>query len=108
MYCDYKNWIKEFHQFESKFLKGNKMSVRRLKSSKPEIQKKEDDIKVKTMVETTLQDVEKRGDNAVRELSLKFDKYNYILFSPGGESFDSYQNYLDRGKHFNQLIKRKL
>ena len=52
------------------------MSVRRLKSSKPEIQKKEDDIKVKTMVETTLQDVEKRGDNAVRELSLKFDKYN--------------------------------
>ena len=52
------------------------MSVRRLKSSKPEIQKKEDDIKVKTMVEATLQDVEKRGDNAVRELSLKFDKYN--------------------------------
>ena len=49
------------------------MSVRRLKSSKPEIQKKEDDIKVKTMVESTLQDVEKRGDNAVRELSLKFD-----------------------------------
>ena len=29
------------------------MSVRRLKSSKPEIQKKEDDIKVKTMVEAT-------------------------------------------------------
>ena len=52
------------------------MSVRRLKSSKPEIQKKEDDIKVKTMVEATLQDVEKKGDNAVRELSLKFDKYN--------------------------------
>ena len=52
------------------------MSVRRLKSSKPEIQKKEDDIKVKTLVESTLQDVEKRGDNAVRELSLKFDKYN--------------------------------
>ena len=41
-------------------------------------------------------------------LILKFDKYNYILFSPGGESFDSYQNYLDRGKHFNQLIKGKL
>ncbi len=52
------------------------MSVRKLKSSKPEIQKKEDDIKVKTMVEATLQDVEKRGDKAVRELSLKFDEYN--------------------------------
>ena len=57
------------------------MSVRRLKSSKPEIQKKEDDIKVKTMVEATLQDVEKRGDNAVRELSIKFDKYNPQSFS---------------------------
>ncbi len=33
------------------------MSVRRLKRSKPEIQKKEDDIKVKTIVEATLQDV---------------------------------------------------
>ena len=52
------------------------MSVRRLKSSKPEMQKKEDDIKVKMMVEATLQDVEKRGDNAVRELSLKFDKFS--------------------------------
>ena len=57
------------------------MSVRRLKSSKPEMQKKEDDIKVKTMVEATLKDVEKRGDNAVRELSLKFDKYNPQSFS---------------------------
>ena len=33
-------------------------------------------------------------------------KYNYILFSPGGESFDTYQNYLDRGKKFNKLIKK--
>ena len=57
------------------------MSVRSLKSSKPEMQKKEDDIKVKMMVEATLQDVEKRGDNAVRELSLKFDKYNPHSFS---------------------------
>ena len=33
-------------------------------------------------------------------------KYNYILFSPGGESFDTYQNYSDRGKKFNRLIKK--
>ncbi|MFL2812426.1 MAG: histidinol dehydrogenase [Paracoccaceae bacterium] len=57
------------------------MSVRRLKSSKPEVQKKEDDIKVQMMVETTLKDVEKRGDNSIRELSLKFDKYNPKSFS---------------------------
>ena len=60
------------------------MSVRSLKSSKPEIQKKEDDIKVKKMVEATLQDVEKRGDNAVRELSLKFDRSSFnSLFNVG-------------------------
>lgn len=29
-----------------------------------------------------------------------------ILFSPGGESFDMFQNYLDRGLQFNKLIKK--
>ncbi len=42
------------------------------------------------------------------ELILNFCKYEYILFSPGGESFDSYKNYLDRGNHFNRLIKKVL
>ena len=37
---------------------------------------------------------------------LKVNKYNYVLFSPGGESFDCYKNYLDRGKHFNKLMKK--
>ena len=41
-------------------------------------------------------------------LNLKVNKYNYVLFSPGGESFDYYKNYLDRGKHFNKLIKKVL
>ncbi len=39
-------------------------------------------------------------------LILKFNKYNYVLFSPGGESFDSYKDYLDRGNHFNKLITK--
>ena len=42
------------------------------------------------------------------KLSIKLQKYEYILFAPGGESFDSYKNYLDRGNHFNQLIKKAL
>ena len=42
------------------------------------------------------------------KLILKFDKYEYIIFSPGGESYDSYKNYLDRGNHFNKLIKKTL
>ena len=41
-------------------------------------------------------------------INLKVNKYNYVLFSPGGESFDCYKNYLDRGKHFNKLIKKAL
>ena len=36
----------------------------------------------------------------------EINKYNYVLFSPGGESFDCYKNYLDRGKHFNKLMKK--
>ncbi len=42
------------------------------------------------------------------KIILKLRKYKYILFSPGGESLDFYKNYSDRGKHFNQLIKKAL
>lgn len=31
-----------------------------------------------------------------------------ILFSPGGESFDSYTNFMDRGRHFNRLVNKLL
>ena len=33
-------------------------------------------------------------------------KFNTILFSPGGESFDLYNNFIDRGIAFNNLIKK--
>ena len=39
------------------------------------------------------------------KIIIKFNKFNHILFSPGGESFDFYKNYKDRGNHFNYLIK---
>ena len=42
------------------------------------------------------------------KLAIKTHKFKYILFSPGGESYDVYKDYLDRGKHFNQLIKKFL
>ena len=32
-------------------------------------------------------------------------KFNTILFSPGGESFDLYKDFIDRGIAFNNLIK---
>ena len=40
------------------------------------------------------------------KLLIKVNHFNYILFSPGGESFDFYKNYIDRGNHFNQLLKK--
>ncbi len=29
-----------------------------------------------------------------------------ILFSPGGESFDTYSDFIERGNHFNYLVKK--
>ena len=58
------------------------MSIHRLKISKPEAEKREDDEKVRSTVESILADVEARGDASVRELSKKFDKYdppNFLL-----------------------------
>ena len=53
-----------------------------LKEGKSESEIIEADEKVKKTVESILNDVSKRGDEAVRELSLKFDNYtpdNFIL-----------------------------
>ncbi len=46
-----------------------------LKRGKPEAERSDDDAKVREIVETTLKDIETRGDEAVRDLSEKFDKY---------------------------------
>lgn len=51
------------------------MAITSLKSGKPAQERAEDDAKVRATVETILQDIETRGDAAVRELSLKFDRY---------------------------------
>jgi sulfopropanediol 3-dehydrogenase len=51
-----------------------------LKRGKPEADRAEDDAKVRAVVETTLKDIEARGDAALRELSEKFDKYSRASF----------------------------
>lgn len=51
------------------------MTIRYLKSGKPETERQEDDAKVRGIVETTLKDIETRGDAAIRDLSAKFDNY---------------------------------
>ena len=53
-----------------------------LKQGKSEVEIQEADSKVRSTVEQILSDVSKRGDDAVRELSKKFDNYepkNFIL-----------------------------
>ena len=52
------------------------MAIRYLKESKSQSERREDDAKVKVIVEDTLGDIEARGDAAIRELSKKFDKYS--------------------------------
>ena len=47
-----------------------------LKRSRDAAQRAEDDSKVRTAVEGILADIEKRGDDAVRELSVKFDQWD--------------------------------
>jgi sulfopropanediol 3-dehydrogenase len=49
--------------------------IEHLKRGKPAADRAEDDAKVRALVETTLKDIEDRGDAAVRDLSEKFDKY---------------------------------
>ncbi|MFZ5965408.1 histidinol dehydrogenase [Thalassococcus sp. BH17M4-6] len=51
------------------------MSIERIKTSKPETDRAEDDTKVRGIVEAGLKDIESRGDAAVREMSQKFDNY---------------------------------
>ncbi|MEH2484014.1 sulfopropanediol 3-dehydrogenase [Nitrobacteraceae bacterium AZCC 2146] len=50
--------------------------AKHLKRSRDAVQRAEDDTKVRATVESILGDIEKRGDAAVRELSIKFDQWD--------------------------------
>lgn len=51
------------------------MAISYLKCAKPDADKALDDAHTRAVVETTLADIEARGDQAVRDLSEKFDQY---------------------------------
>ncbi len=51
------------------------MAIEHLKQSKSELEKAEEDARTRATVEDTLEDIETRGDAAVRDLSAKFDGY---------------------------------
>ena len=56
------------------------MATRWLKRGKPESERAADDAKTRATVEGVLADIAARGDAAVRELSVKFDRYNPAAF----------------------------
>ena len=56
------------------------MAITYLKCGKPETERADDDAKTRAAVEATLTDIEARGDQAVRELSEKFDNYSPASF----------------------------
>ena len=64
------------------------MSVTYLKRGMPEADRAEDDAKTRGIVESTLKDIEARGDVAVRELSEKFDSYTPESFRLSQQEID--------------------
>ena len=56
------------------------MAIKYLKRGKPEADRAEDDAQTATIVSATLEDIEKRGDAAVRELACKYDNYDRDMY----------------------------
>tara|TARA_A100001011_G_scaffold161909_1_gene170345 strand:- start:99 stop:1409 length:1311 start_codon:yes stop_codon:yes gene_type:complete len=56
------------------------MAIRKIKTSKSEGEKLEEDTNVRSVVEKTLKEVEIKGDEAVRELSKKYDNFDRTNF----------------------------
>ncbi|NIY71257.1 histidinol dehydrogenase [Marivivens donghaensis] len=65
------------------------MAITYLKKGKPEAERQSDDAAVRNTVETTLAEIEKHGDAAVRELAAKFDNYTPKSFRLSQEQIDA-------------------
>ena len=52
------------------------MTIRHLKTARSAAARDEDDAKTRAIVEACLKEIETKGDAAVREMSVKFDKYD--------------------------------
>jgi histidinol dehydrogenase len=63
--------------------------IRRLKTAKPEVERAEDDAKVRATVEAALADIASRGDVAVREMSQKFDGHSPEAFQLSEREIES-------------------
>ena len=68
------------------------MNIRHLKTARSQEARAEDDAKTRHVVETTLRDIEVRGDAAVRDLSEKFDNYSPASFRLSDSDVDALMN----------------
>lgn len=66
--------------------------IKYLKTAKSAAERSDDDAKVRSAVEATLKDIELRGDEAVRELSEKFDNYSPESFRLSDQDITSLIN----------------
>ena len=65
------------------------MTIRHLKRGKSTTERADDDAKVRATVEAALLDIEARGDQAVREMSKNFDRYDPVAFRLTSAEIDS-------------------
>ena len=65
------------------------MTIEYLKRGKPDAERADDDQQIRQAVETTLADIEARGDVAVRELSERFDNYAPASFKLSQADIDA-------------------
>lgn len=65
------------------------MAVEYLKRGKSADARNEEDAQTRNVVETTLKEIEARGDAAVRELAAKFDNYTPASFKLSAEEIDA-------------------
>lgn len=68
------------------------MAITYLKNSVPESQRVENDAKVRSTVEIILADIRQRGDEAISELSAKFDHYSPSSFRLSHEDINNLLN----------------
>ena len=66
--------------------------ITKIKQGKPQVERAENDAKVRSTVEEILKDIEMRGDKAVRELSEKFDNYAPKNFRLSPSEIDASMN----------------
>ena len=72
------------------------MSIKYLKKGKHEADRAVDDAKVSKVVEDTLQAIAEKGDEALREFSIKFDNYNPISFKLSSAEIENLINQVSK------------